>query len=230
MSNIAIVKLVKDMFGKIFGAEEKNEKVTFLGNVTESDTSIETVEKEVSQNAKKVPAMKKAAVKKKVVTAKKKEPASDKTSIAKKKVSSTQKKPIAKKPIVKKTTEKKKTNTATKATPKGTKKAEKIALYTKAFKKQYGDVDADFLEIIVKNLGPSIYKKDAELVSCSDPKELDTVRKNFLIKKLGLKEDKEILDAAIKEVCEELKDSSKKYRVLFYYRLAQKFKKETVLS
>ena len=70
--------------------------------------------------------------------------------LLKRKYQAAQKKPIAKKPIVKKTTEKKKTNTATKATPKGTKKAEKIALYTKAFKKQYGDVDADFLEIIVK--------------------------------------------------------------------------------
>ena len=50
------------------------------------------------------------------------------------------------------------------------------------------------------------------------------------MKKLGLEEDKEILDAAIKEVCEELKETSKKYRALFYYRLAQKFKKETVLS
>ncbi len=97
-------------------------------------------------------------------------------------------------------------------------------------KKQYGEVDESFLEIIVKNLGPSIYRKDAELVSCSDPKELDTVRKNFLIKKLGLKDDKDILNAAIKEVCEELKDSSKKYRAVFYYRLAQKFKKESVLS
>ncbi|KYJ86629.1 hypothetical protein AS592_06865 [Sulfurovum riftiae] len=105
-----------------------------------------------------------------------------------------------------------------------------MALYTKAFKKQYGEVDTDFLEIIVKNLGPSIYRKDAELVSCSDPKELDTVRKNFLIKKLGLQENQEVLDAAIKEVCEELKDTSKKYRALFYYRLAQKFKKESVLS
>jgi len=208
MSNIAIDKLFKDMFGKIFEAEEKNEKVTLMGDRTEPATGIETVEK--------------AAVKKKAV--------SNKKSTPKKKVPSSTKKSIVKKPAVKKTVEKKKTSAATKSPPKGTKKAEKIALYTKALKKQYGDVDADLLEIIVKNLGPSIYKKDAELVSCSDPKELDTVRKNFLIKKLGLEDNKEVLDAAIKEVCEELKDSKKKYRALFYYRLTQKFKKESVLS
>ena len=223
MSNIAIVKLVKDIFGKIFGTEETNEKVTLVGEVTDSDTSTETVKKEASQKVEKAPTKKKAPVKKK------KESASEKKSTTKKKTPSSPKKSVVKKPVVKKTTEKKKPSTA-KVSPKGTKKAEKIALYTKALKKQYGNVDADFLEIIVKNLGPSIYKKDAELVSCSDPKELDTVRKNFLVKKLGLEDDKEVLDVAIKEVCEELKDSSKKYRALFYYRLAQKFQKESELS
>ena len=111
-----------------------------------------------------------------------------------------------------------------------TKKAEKIALYTKDIQKHYGEVDNDFLAIIVKNLGPSIYKKDAELVSCSDPKELDTVRKNFLMKKLGIDASKKVLDAAIEDVCEELKSTRKKYRATFYYRLAKKFKKESVLS
>ena len=82
----------------------------------------------------------------------------------------------------------------------------------------------------MKNLGPSIYKKDAELVSCSDPKELDTVRKNFLVKKLGMTESDDVLNAAIKEVCVELKDSRNKYRATFYYSLAKKFKQESKLS
>ncbi len=202
MSNIAIVKLFKDMLGKLFGTEERNEKVSLINEVEKPLEAKKPLTEEVKKTS-----------------AKKKEPEKKKTTTTKKKT------------IPQKTSEKKKTNTTTKAkaAPKGTKKAEKIALYTKAFKKQYGDVDAQFLEIIVKNLGPSIYKKDAELVSCSDPKELDTVRKNFLIKKLGIEEDKETLDTAIKEVCEELKGTSKKYRALFYYRLAQKFKKESVL-
>jgi len=212
MENLAIVKLFKDIFGKIFGAEEKNEKISL---VTEADKT--------SDNTNS-PAEKEILKTKKATTVKKKAPTADKKTVTKKKTATTKKKTAPAKP-----TEKKKTTTV-KAVPKGTKKAEKIALYTKAMKKQYGEVDESFLEIIVKNLGPSIYRKDAELVSCSDPKELDTVRKNFLIKKLGLKDDKDILNAAIKEVCEELKDSNKKYRAIFYYRLAQKFKKESVLS
>lgn len=86
------------------------------------------------------------------------------------------------------------------------------------------------MAIIVKNLGLSIYKKDAELVSCSDPKELNTVRKNFLMKKLGIDASKGVLDAAIADVCQELKSTRAKYRATFYYALAKKFKKESVLS
>ena len=230
MSDIAIVKLFKDMFGKIFGSEEKNGKVTLVSDIKETSEKSKTVAKEVSAKVKKTPAKKKEPVKKKAAAPKKKETETEKNSTAKKKTPSSKKKTVAKKSVDKKETNKSTEKKKTKTTAKGTKKAEKLALYSKALKKQYGEVNEDFLEIIVKNLGPSIYKKDAELVSCSDPKELDTVRKNFLMKKLGLEEDKEILDAAIKEVCEELKESSKKYRALFYYRLAQKFRKESVLS
>ena len=149
---------------------------------------------------------------------------------------SIKKKPTTKKATVKKSAEKKvttkKTNLTnkTKSMPRGSKKAEKIALYIEDIKKNYGEVDEDFVAIVVKNLGPSIYKADAELVSCSDPKELDTVRKNFLMKKLGIDASQSVLDAAIQDVCAELKDVRRKYRATFYYALAKKFKKESVLS
>lgn len=193
---------------------------------------------------------KKASTSKEVTTTKKptvKRPTT-KTSITKKTTASTKstetkkspvKKPVAKKETVKKDSTTKTTVSTKKATipakksaaaPRGAKKAEKIALYIKDIKKHYGEVDEDFVAIVVKNLGPSIYKKDAELVSCSDPKELDTVRKNFLIKKLGIDASQGVLDAAIQDVCEELKGVRRKYRATFYYSLAKKFKKESVLK
>ena len=150
-----------------------------------------------------------------------------------KKTSSSPKKTASKKPISK-STEKKKSVTKTKSTSKATstpsKKDAKIALYTKDITKHYGEVDKDLLTLIVKNLGPSIYRKDAELVSCSEPKELDTVRRNFLVKKLGLEASNAVLDAAIQDVCEELKGVRQKYRATFYYSLTKKFKKESALS
>lgn len=113
----------------------------------------------------------------------------------------------------------------------GAKRAAKIKLYTEDVKKHYGSVDETFLEIVVKNLGPSIYKKDAEAVSCTDPKELETVRKNFLIKKLGFdKEAKEMLDGEIQKVCETMKGTRIKYRATFYYILAKNLNKESALS
>ncbi len=116
-----------------------------------------------------------------------------------------------------------------KAVP-GAKKVEKIKKYKADIQKNYGSVDEEFLEIVVKNLGPSIYLRDAESVSCGDPKELETVRKNFLIKKLGLTSSDDELNALISEVCSELKDQRVKFRATFYYALAKKLKMESALS
>lgn len=84
-------------------------------------------------------------------------------------------------------------------------------------------IDATLLNNIAKGLGPSIYLKDASLVSCSDESELDRVRDNFAGKKLGVARGEE-LDNAIKAVCAEY-SSRMKLRVVFYYMLAQKLGK-----
>lgn len=88
-------------------------------------------------------------------------------------------------------------------------------------------LDEDLLAKVAKGLGPSIYDADASLVSCSDKEELDRVKKNFLIGKLGLKDGPE-LDAAIQEVCQQFGNDRNKMRVIFYYQLVKKFKKESV--
>ena len=108
---------------------------------------------------------------------------------------------------------------------------EKIEKYTQACKDLGLDVTADLVAKVTKGLGPSIHKKDAETVSCSSADELARVRDNFLKKKLGLTESDEILDAAIKEVCEAMGSSNRnKYRALFYAVLVKKFGKEDVYA
>ena len=88
--------------------------------------------------------------------------------------------------------------------------------------------DADLLRKVAKGCGPSIYSNDASKVSGSDKKELETVKKNFLMKKLGLKDGAE-LDSAIAEVMDTMGSSNRnKYRAMVYYLLAKKFKKESV--
>ena len=96
-------------------------------------------------------------------------------------------------------------------------------------KKYDSGADEALVAAVFKGLGPAVHNKDAKLVSCSDPAELNTVRKNFLIKKLGLSEGPE-LDAAIKDVCETMKATRQKSRVTFYYLLTKKFGKESVYA
>jgi hypothetical protein len=107
---------------------------------------------------------------------------------------------------------------------------EKVAQYTDAAKTLGLGLDEAFIAKVTGSLGPSIYNKDAETVSCSDSSELETVKKNFLIKKLGL-EDSDTLDAAIKSVCEKMGSSNRnKYRALFYALLAKEFGKESIYA
>ncbi len=107
---------------------------------------------------------------------------------------------------------------------------EKIALYTESAKSLNLGLEEAFIAKVTGALGPSIYNKDAETVSCSDKSELETVKKNFLIKKLGL-EDSTALDDAIKKVCETMGSSNRnKYRALFYALLTKEFGKEDVYA
>ena len=211
-------------------AKKKTESTpkTTTKKSTSTKTSTDKKVASVKTATTKTSTVKKPTTKKSTIGPKKKTETTATTKKTTVKTStSTTKKSDLKKPVAKKkvTTTKKVPNA-----PKGTKRDEKIALYIKDIKKHYGEVDESFVAVIVKNLGPSIYKKDAELVSCSDPKELDTVRRNFLVKKLGIDASKGVLDAAIEDVCLELKGVRTKYRATFYYALAKKFKKESVLS
>jgi hypothetical protein len=105
---------------------------------------------------------------------------------------------------------------------------EKIALYQGEMKKLGIQFDADLLSRVTKGLGPSIYKKDAETVSGTDAKELETVKNNFLIKKLGLSDGPK-LDSAIESVVETMgKSNRNKYRAIFYYLLVKEFGKESI--
>lgn len=91
-------------------------------------------------------------------------------------------------------------------------------------------VDKKLLSAVGKSLGPSLYKKDAQKVACSDPKELDRIKKNFCIKKLGVK-DSPKLDETIKSVCADMGAKNRnKYRVIFYYLLVKKLKKSKVFA
>ncbi|RPD98752.1 30S ribosomal protein S1 [Aureibaculum marinum] len=107
---------------------------------------------------------------------------------------------------------------------------EKIDQYTEEVKKLGLKLDTNLLASVTKGLGPSIYKADAEKVSSSDSAELETVKKNFLIKKLGL-EDSPKLDEAIQKAIETIGSSNRnKYRAIFYTILVEEFGAQAVYA
>jgi hypothetical protein len=108
---------------------------------------------------------------------------------------------------------------------------EKIEHYMAVSKELGLDLSEELISKATEDLVPSIYKQDAETVSCSDSAELDTVKKNFLENKLGLTADDVTFDAAIKKVCEAMGTSNRhKYRALFYALLTKEFGKESVYA
>lgn len=111
------------------------------------------------------------------------------------------------------------------------KREELIQKYTTDLKEKCGiTANAELLTKITIACGPSIYKDDASTVASSQQSELDTVKNNFLIKKLGLK-DGPLLTTGIDEVMEKYGKSNKhKYRAVVYYLLTVHFKKESVFK
>ena len=111
------------------------------------------------------------------------------------------------------------------------KRDELIAKYADDLKNKIGVTpDMDLLKKVTIGCGPSIYNKDASTVAGSDKSELETVKNNFLIKKLGLSDGPE-LDSAIASIMEKYGSSNpSKYWAVVYYLLAVHFKKESVYS
>ncbi|MEL7481909.1 MAG: DUF2853 family protein [Pseudomonadota bacterium] len=90
--------------------------------------------------------------------------------------------------------------------------------------------DMPLLTAVTKACGPSIYNADSSTVSASDPKELERVKQNFLVKKLGLK-DTPKLDEGIAAAIETYgKSTRNKYRAVFYYLLVKHFRKASMFK
>ena len=109
------------------------------------------------------------------------------------------------------------------------KRDELIAKYAEDMKSKCGiTADMDLLTKVTIGCGPAIYNDDASTVSGTDEAELETVKNNFLIKKLGLS-DGPALDEGLDSVIETYGRSNRnKYRAVVYYMLTKHFGKESV--
>ena len=106
-----------------------------------------------------------------------------------------------------------------------------IAQYAEDIKGKFGETpDMDLLTKVTVGLGPAIYNLDASKVSGSDESELQTVKNNFLIKKLGMSDGPGLMEG-IQSVMNTYGVSERnKHRAVVYYMLAKHFNKESVYN
>lgn len=109
------------------------------------------------------------------------------------------------------------------------KRDEWIAKYAQDLKEKCNMApDMDLLTKVTIGCGPSIYNADAQTVAGSQASELETVKNNFLIKKLGLADGPELMQAIHSVIEVYGKSERNKYRAVVYYMLTKHFGKESV--
>lgn len=90
--------------------------------------------------------------------------------------------------------------------------------------------DMALLTKVTIGCGPSIYDNDASTVAASDKDELERIKSNFLIKKLGLKDAPNLMEGINAAVDTYGKSERNKFRAVFYYLLVKHFGKEKVYA
>ncbi|MEM1075496.1 MAG: DUF2853 family protein [Pseudomonadota bacterium] len=109
------------------------------------------------------------------------------------------------------------------------KREDLIAQYADDLKNKCGmEPDMDLLTKVTIGCGPAIYDADACTVAASQGSELETVKNNFLMKKLGLSDGPELMDAINSVVATYGQSERNKYRAVVYYMLTKHFGKEAV--
>lgn len=92
------------------------------------------------------------------------------------------------------------------------------------------DPDMDLLEKVTIGLGPTIYNEDTNTVAGSDTEELNTIKENFLKKKLGLPDDDSLMGGIQAVLTQYGRSNRNKYRAVVYYLLVKHFGKEDAYS
>jgi hypothetical protein len=90
--------------------------------------------------------------------------------------------------------------------------------------------DMDLLTKVTIGCGPAIYNTDASTVAASQASELETIRTNFLIKKLGLADGPNLMDGINAVIDVYGRSERSKYRAVVYYMLVKQFGKESLYA
>ncbi len=106
-----------------------------------------------------------------------------------------------------------------------------IAKYADDLKNKCGITpDMDLLTKVTIGCGPSIYDADASTVAAGQDHEIETVKNNFLIKKLALSDGPQLTDAINAVIKTYGQSERNKYRAVIYYMLVKHFGKESIYA
>jgi hypothetical protein len=88
--------------------------------------------------------------------------------------------------------------------------------------------DMALLTKVTIGCGPAIYNADSSTVAGSDVSELETVKNNFLVKKLGMADSPKLMEAINAVIDTYGRSERSKFRAVIYYMLVKHFGKEAV--
>lgn len=104
-----------------------------------------------------------------------------------------------------------------------------IATYANDLRTKCGmEPDMELLRKVTIGCGPAIYDADAATVAAGQEHELETVKNNFLIKKLGIADGPHLMDAINQVIDAYGRSERNKYRAVVYYMLTKRFGRESV--
>jgi Protein of unknown function (DUF2853) len=86
--------------------------------------------------------------------------------------------------------------------------------------------DMELLTKVTIGCGPAIYDADAQTVAATSDQEIETIRKNFLIRKLGLADSPKLMEGIQAVLDTYGKSERNKYRAVVYYMLTRHFGRE----
>jgi hypothetical protein len=90
--------------------------------------------------------------------------------------------------------------------------------------------DLALLTKVTIGCGPAVYNPDSSLVAGSDPDEIQRVKTNFLMKKLGLADGPQLVDAINAVLTTYGQAERNKHRAVVYYMLVKHFGKEAAYA
>ncbi|MGR3757003.1 MAG: DUF2853 family protein [Tranquillimonas sp.] len=104
-----------------------------------------------------------------------------------------------------------------------------IGIYANDLRERCGiEPEMELLRKVTIGTGPAIYDPQAAVVDAADPADLDLVRRNFLVRKLGLRDGPDLADAVEAALDTYGRDAPRKYRAVLHYLLTKQLGRESV--